>query len=113
MLRAFNSPTFQSLRFVQILASVDRRNPQWDTARAQSFLEMIVDLKHHVLARIREVLQYSPVACRAGTGFTVLSFQIGYFPLLQVTNISPSFTTSLTRNPVLWLRPHPQNQSPS
>ncbi|KAK0433784.1 hypothetical protein EV421DRAFT_1718181 [Armillaria borealis] len=73
MLKRFNTPMFQFtipdqvIRFVQILASVDRRNPHW----------------HHVLARIREVLQYSPVSCRAGAGFAVLSFQTGYFPLLQ------------------------------
>ncbi|KAK0443327.1 uncharacterized protein EV420DRAFT_1484981 [Desarmillaria tabescens] len=104
MLRAFNSPTFQFtapdqvIKFVQILASVDRRNSQWDTIRAQSFLEMIVDLKHHVLARIREVLQYSPVACRAGTGFTVLSFQIGYFPLLQFFGSDLVLKTNLHHN---------------
>ncbi len=68
MLKLFNTPTFQFtspdrvIQFVQILASVDRRNPQWvrflhnnsissnqtlsqDTVSAQSFLEMIVDLK--------------------------------------------------------------------
>ncbi|KAK0451445.1 uncharacterized protein EV420DRAFT_1621833 [Desarmillaria tabescens] len=89
MLKIFNSPTFQFtstdrvIQFAQILASVNCRNSQWDTIQAQSFLEMIVDMKHHVLARIREVLQYSPIACRVGTGFTNLSFQIGYFPLLQ------------------------------
>ncbi|KAK0475781.1 hypothetical protein IW261DRAFT_1552397 [Armillaria novae-zelandiae] len=97
MLKSFNTPTFQFtspdrvIQFVQILASVDRRNPQW------SFLEMIVDLKHHVLARIREVLQYAPIACRAGTGFTFLSFQIGYFPLLQVTVVSLPSATYLTK----------------
>ncbi|KAK0199718.1 hypothetical protein DFS33DRAFT_1398406 [Desarmillaria ectypa] len=104
MLKAFNSPTFQFtapdqvIQFVQILASVDRRNSQWDTVRAQSFLEMIVDLKHHVLARIREVLQYSPIACRAGTGFTVLSFQIGYFPLLQFFGSDLILKTNLHHN---------------
>ncbi|KAK0443139.1 uncharacterized protein EV420DRAFT_1649417 [Desarmillaria tabescens] len=104
MLKAFNSPTFQFtapdqvIKFVQILASVDRRNSQWDTVRAQSFLEMIVDLKHHVLARIREVLQYSPIACRAGTGFTVLSFQIGYFPLLQFFGSDLILKTNLHHN---------------
>ncbi|PBK89602.1 hypothetical protein ARMGADRAFT_1033143 [Armillaria gallica] len=113
MLKLFNTPTFQFaspdrvIQFVQILASVDRRNPQWDTVSAQSFLEMIVDLKHHVLARIREVLQYSPIACRAGTGFTVLSFQIGYFPLLQVTVISLPSAPSHSKTTVLWVRPHP------
>ncbi len=152
MFKLFNTPMFQFtgpdrvIQFVQILASVDRRNPQWvrslhntntssnqtlsqDTVSIQSFLGMIVDLKvkfmyffncscsyqaiqHHVLARIREVLQYSPIACRAGTGFTVLSFQIGYFPLLQVTVISLPSTTSHTKITVLWVRPHPQNQSP-
>ncbi len=68
MLKPFNTPTFQFTgpdrvtQFVQILASVDRRNLQWvhslhnanscsnnifsqDTVRAQSFLGMIVDLK--------------------------------------------------------------------
>ncbi|KAK0186426.1 hypothetical protein F5146DRAFT_1161311 [Armillaria mellea] len=104
MLKSFNTPTFQFtspdrvIQFVQILASVDRRNPQWDTVSAQSFLEMMVDLKHNVLARIREVLQYSPIACRAGTGFTVLSFQIGYFPLLQFFGSDLILKTNLHHN---------------
>ncbi|KAG7441498.1 uncharacterized protein BT62DRAFT_908111 [Guyanagaster necrorhizus] len=104
MLKQFNSPDFQFMspdrvvQFVQILASVDRRNSQWDTIRAQSFLEMIVNLKHHVLARIREVLQYSPVSCRAGTGFTTLSFQIGYFPLLQFFGSDLILKTNLHHN---------------
>ncbi|KAK0475711.1 hypothetical protein IW261DRAFT_1422004 [Armillaria novae-zelandiae] len=110
MLKLYDTPTFQFrspdqvIQFVQILANVDRQNPQWDIVRAQSFLAMIVDLKgrdlieinqHRVLARIREVLQYSPVSGRAGTGFTALSFQTEYFPLLQ----SPS---SMKNVNVLW-----------
>ncbi|KAK0451375.1 uncharacterized protein EV420DRAFT_714274 [Desarmillaria tabescens] len=104
ILKRFNYPTFQFTRpdqviqFVQILASVDRRNPQWDTIRAQSFLETIVDLKHHVLARIREVLQYSPVSCHAGTSFTDLSFQIGYLPLLQFFGSDLILKTNLHHN---------------
>ncbi|KAK0440271.1 hypothetical protein EV421DRAFT_1712588 [Armillaria borealis] len=104
MLKPFNTPTFQFsapaqvIQFVQILASVDRRNLQWDTVRAQSFLKMIVDLKHHVLARIREVLQYSSVSCRASTGFTVLSFQLGYFPLLQFFGSDLILKTNLHHN---------------
>ncbi|KAK0211877.1 hypothetical protein IW262DRAFT_1280087 [Armillaria fumosa] len=104
MLKLFNTPTFQFrspdqvIQFVQILASVDRRNPQWDTVRAQSFLAMVVDLKHHVLDRICEVLQYSSVSYRADTDFTALSFQAGYFPLLQFFGSDLLLKTNLHNN---------------
>ncbi|KAK0470915.1 hypothetical protein IW261DRAFT_1586260 [Armillaria novae-zelandiae] len=104
MLKLYDTPTFQFrspdqvVQFVQILASVDRRNPQWDTVRAQSFLAMIVDLKHHVLARIREVLQYSSVSCCADAGFADLSFQTGYFPLLQFFSSDLLLKTNLHSN---------------
>ncbi|KAL0062664.1 hypothetical protein AAF712_010501 [Marasmius tenuissimus] len=71
----------QMVNFAKILASVDRRNSSWNSETAQAFLEMLVQGK--ALDRVRDILGNAQVSHRAGMGFQNLSFQRGYFPVLQ------------------------------
>ncbi|KAK1220258.1 hypothetical protein PQX77_016994 [Marasmius sp. AFHP31] len=71
----------QMVSFAKILASVDRRNSSWNSETAQAFLEILVQGK--ALDRVRDILGNAQVSHRAGMGFQNLSFQRGYFPVLQ------------------------------
>ncbi|KAL4242825.1 hypothetical protein ABKN59_011535 [Abortiporus biennis] len=66
--------------FVNIFASIHDRNRAWNSDNTQSFVDMLV--KGNGLLRIGDVLRFEPVNYRIGSG-GVLSFQRGYFPILQ------------------------------
>ncbi|KZT03360.1 uncharacterized protein LAESUDRAFT_366011 [Laetiporus sulphureus 93-53] len=67
--------------FVRILSSVNDRNKSWNSDSAQAFLDMIVN--GNALLRIGEVLRFQPVSFCIGNNGGVLSFQKGYFPILE------------------------------
>ncbi|GBE80241.1 hypothetical protein SCP_0214510 [Sparassis crispa] len=67
--------------FVRILASVNDRNKSWDSAKAQAFLDMVVN--GNAILRVGEVLRFEPVNHRIGMAGGVLSFQKGYFPIFE------------------------------
>ncbi|KAJ4474239.1 hypothetical protein J3R30DRAFT_649522 [Lentinula aciculospora] len=75
-----NAPSAMA-NFVRILASVDRRNGLWNSDHAQAFLQMII--QGNALNRITDIFKFGSVSSRSGMGFTTLSFQRGYFPILQ------------------------------
>jgi hypothetical protein len=41
-------------------------------------------MKGNALERISDILKFHAVSSQAGTGFATLSFQLGYFPILEV-----------------------------
>ncbi|KAJ3852101.1 hypothetical protein EV368DRAFT_65176, partial [Lentinula lateritia] len=63
------------IKFARILGSVDRRNGLW------AFLQMVIEGK--ALNRITDILQFENISSQSGMGFSTLSFQRGYFPILQ------------------------------
>ncbi|KAJ3886388.1 hypothetical protein GG344DRAFT_69709 [Lentinula edodes] len=63
------------INFARILGSVDRRNGLW------AFLQMVIEGK--ALNRITDILQFENTSSQSGMGFSTLSFQRGYFPILQ------------------------------
>ncbi|KAI0056438.1 hypothetical protein BV25DRAFT_1872764 [Artomyces pyxidatus] len=70
----FNGPPRME-GFSRIFASINDRNKSW------AFLDMIVH--GNALIRVGDVLRFTPVAVDAGTGVTSLSFQRGFFPILE------------------------------
>jgi len=91
----FSNPT-QMLAFARILASINKRNKAWDSDSAQEFLDMVV--RGNALDRISDILNYTNVSSRAGTGFTTLSFQTGYFPILEYVTSDLVLKTTLHHN---------------
>ncbi|KIK63309.1 hypothetical protein GYMLUDRAFT_72036 [Collybiopsis luxurians FD-317 M1] len=77
---SYNAPPAM-IKFARILASIDKRNGLWNTDDAQAFLQTIV--QGNALKRIGDILQFRSVSSRSGMGFMMLSFQCGYFPVLQ------------------------------
>ncbi|KAH9912307.1 uncharacterized protein BXZ73DRAFT_56354 [Epithele typhae] len=78
---AFTSPK-RVQAFVRILASVNDGNKAWNTDSAQELSRVLV--KGNGLRRIEDVLRFSPVTTSVGTpASAALSFQRGYFPLVQ------------------------------
>ncbi|GAV98679.1 protein [Lentinula edodes] len=69
------------IKFARILGSVDRRNGLWNSDHAQAFLQMVIEGK--ALNRITDILQFENISSQSGMGFSTLSFQRGYFPILQ------------------------------
>ncbi|KAI0043384.1 hypothetical protein FA95DRAFT_405685 [Auriscalpium vulgare] len=67
--------------FSRIFASINDRNKSWTSDHAQAFLDTIVH--GNALFRIGDVLRFEPVSSAAGTGFSVLPFQLAYFPLFE------------------------------
>ncbi|KAF5371454.1 hypothetical protein D9757_009973 [Collybiopsis confluens] len=75
-----NAPSAM-IKFARILASIDKRNGLWNTDDAQAFLQTIV--QGNALKRVTDILQSPHVSSRSGMGFSTISFQTGYFPVLQ------------------------------
>ncbi|KAF9649047.1 hypothetical protein BDM02DRAFT_3095370 [Thelephora ganbajun] len=69
-----NKPTDMK-PLISILASVNRRNHFWE------LLDMIIRVGP--LDCIGDILKFPNVSPRAATGFTLLSFQLDYFPVLE------------------------------
>ncbi|KIY53920.1 hypothetical protein FISHEDRAFT_54900 [Fistulina hepatica ATCC 64428] len=68
--------------FARIFASVNPLNKSWTQDAAQvEFLDFVVH--GDALLRIAEILRWDPVDVDAGMSRDILSFQRGYFPLLQ------------------------------
>ncbi|KAI0071801.1 hypothetical protein K474DRAFT_1630013 [Panus rudis PR-1116 ss-1] len=82
--------------FVRILASVNDRNKSWNTEFAQSFLDMTVN--GNALLRICDILIFPSVNSRIGNGRDVLSFQRGYFPILQFLACDLILKTTIRKN---------------
>ncbi|KAH9052824.1 hypothetical protein EDB87DRAFT_1676964 [Lactarius vividus] len=68
--------------FSRILASVNSRNKAWGNA----------------LLRIGDVLRFSPVAVNVGTGSSILSYQKGYFPIIEFLSSDLVLKTTMHKN---------------
>ncbi|KAI9453339.1 hypothetical protein F5148DRAFT_1329332 [Russula earlei] len=76
--------------FSRILASVNSRNRTW------AFLDFIV--RGNALLRIGEVLRFSPVAVNVGAETSTLSYQKGYFPILEFLSSDLVLKTTMHQN---------------
>ncbi|GJJ08042.1 hypothetical protein Clacol_002249 [Clathrus columnatus] len=61
--------------FVKVIASINDRNKAW------AFLDLMV--KGDGIVRIGEVLRFKPISEHIGLTRGALSFQVGYFPILE------------------------------
>ncbi|KAH9052543.1 hypothetical protein EDB87DRAFT_1570453 [Lactarius vividus] len=76
--------------FSRIFASVNSRNEAW------AFLDTIV--RGNALLRIGEVLRFSPVAVNVGAGSSTLSYQKGYFPIIEFLSSDLVLKTTMHQN---------------
>ncbi|KAL1696773.1 hypothetical protein GGG16DRAFT_108222 [Schizophyllum commune] len=81
--------------FIRIFGSVNKRNSHWNTDNAQRFLDTVVN--GDALLLLAQVLQWDPVSCSAST-FRNLSFQKGYFPLLEFFACDLVYKTTVSQN---------------
>ncbi|KAH9014346.1 hypothetical protein EDB85DRAFT_875353 [Lactarius pseudohatsudake] len=82
--------------FSRIFASVNSRNKAWDSNQAQAFLDTIV--RGNALLRIGDVLRFSPVAVNVGAGSSTLSYQKGYFPIIEFLSSDLVLKTTMHQN---------------
>ncbi|KZT65176.1 hypothetical protein DAEQUDRAFT_539533 [Daedalea quercina L-15889] len=82
--------------FVHILASVNDRNKTWNSGNAQAFLDAVVN--GNALLRIGDVLRFDPVETAIGHGRGALSFQKGYFPILEYFASNLVLKTTMHKN---------------
>ncbi|KAH8998206.1 hypothetical protein EDB86DRAFT_3148849 [Lactarius hatsudake] len=82
--------------FSRIFASVNSRNKAWDSNQAQAFLDTIV--RGNALLRIGDVLRFSPVAVNVGAGSSTLSYQKGYFPIIEFLSSDLVLKTTMHKN---------------
>ncbi|TFY82035.1 hypothetical protein EWM64_g1975 [Hericium alpestre] len=83
--------------FTRIFASISGRNQSWDTNSSQAFLDSIVN--GNALLRLGDVLRYSPVATNSGGANRFsLSFQRGYFPVLEYFSSDLILKTTMHHN---------------
>ncbi|TFY64195.1 hypothetical protein EVJ58_g2786 [Rhodofomes roseus] len=82
--------------FVRILASINDRNKAWNSESAQAFLDAVVN--GNALLRIGDVLRFEPVDTAIGHGRGALSFQKGYFPILQYFASNLVLKTTMHKN---------------
>ncbi|KAH9032058.1 AAA domain-containing protein [Lactarius pseudohatsudake] len=76
--------------FSRIFASVNSRNKAW------AFLDTIV--RGNALLRIGDVLRFSPVAVSVGAGSSTLSYQKGYFPIIEFLSSDLVLKTTMHQN---------------
>ncbi|KAF8265013.1 hypothetical protein EI94DRAFT_400563 [Lactarius quietus] len=82
--------------FSRIFASVNSRNAAWNSNQAQALLGTIVG--GNALFRIGDVLRFSPVAVNVGAGSSTLSYQKGYFPIIEFFSSDLVLKTTIHRN---------------
>ncbi|KAF8265012.1 hypothetical protein EI94DRAFT_1737067 [Lactarius quietus] len=82
--------------FSRIFASVNSRNAAWNSNQAQALLDTIVG--GNALFRIGDVLRFSPVAVNVGAGSSTLSYQKGYFPIIEFFSSDLVLKTTMHRN---------------
>ncbi|KAL1734067.1 hypothetical protein EV714DRAFT_203327 [Schizophyllum commune] len=82
--------------FVKIFGSVNKRNPHWNTDYAQRFLDTVVN--GDALLLVAQVLQWDSVSCAATTSGRSLSFQKGYFPLIEFFACDMVYKTTMSQN---------------
>ncbi|KAH8981146.1 hypothetical protein EDB92DRAFT_2055683 [Lactarius akahatsu] len=82
--------------FSRIFASVNSRNKAWNSNQAQAFLDTIV--RGNALLRIGDVLRFSPVAVNVGAGSSTLSYQKGYFPIIEFLSSDLVLKTTMHQN---------------
>ncbi|KAI5895259.1 uncharacterized protein SCHCODRAFT_01088480 [Schizophyllum commune H4-8] len=82
--------------FVKIFGSVNKRNPHWNTDYAQRFLDTVVN--GDALLLVAQVLQWDSVSCAATTSGRNLSFQKGYFPLIEFFACDMVYKTTMSQN---------------
>ncbi|KAH9170424.1 hypothetical protein EDB89DRAFT_2071946 [Lactarius sanguifluus] len=82
--------------FSRIFASVNSRNKAWNSNQAQAFLDTIV--RGNALLRIGDVLRFSPVAVDVGAGSSTLSYQKGYFPIIEFLSSDLVLKTTMHQN---------------
>ncbi|KAH9048669.1 hypothetical protein EDB83DRAFT_2317412 [Lactarius deliciosus] len=82
--------------FSRIFASVNSRNKAWNSNQAQAFLDTIV--RSNALVRIGDVLRFSPVAVNVGAGSSTLSYQKGYFPIIEFLSSDLVLKTTMHQN---------------
>ncbi|CAL1707171.1 unnamed protein product [Somion occarium] len=67
--------------FVSLLSEATSNNATWTSEDGQLLLSAIA--RDNGLTRINDILTWTNVSIRAGSGHAILSFQRGYIPLLQ------------------------------
>ncbi|KAH8998227.1 hypothetical protein EDB86DRAFT_2828512 [Lactarius hatsudake] len=82
--------------FSRIFASVNSRNKAWDSNQTQAFLDTIVH--GNALLRIGDVLRFSPVGVDVGAGSSTLSYQKGYFPIIEFLSSDLVLKTTMHSN---------------
>ncbi|KAI9451304.1 hypothetical protein BJY52DRAFT_119999 [Lactarius psammicola] len=82
--------------FLGYFASVNSRNRAWNSNQAQAFLDTIV--RGNALLRIGDVLRFSPVAVNVGAGSSTLSYQKGYFPIIEFLSSDLVLKTTMHQN---------------
>ncbi|KAH9038181.1 hypothetical protein EDB85DRAFT_526111 [Lactarius pseudohatsudake] len=82
--------------FSRIFASVNSRNRAWNSNQTQAFLDTIVH--GNALLRIGDVLRFSPVAVDVGAGSSTLSYQKGYFPIIEFLSSDLVLKTTMHSN---------------
>ncbi|KAI9445912.1 hypothetical protein H4582DRAFT_1804013 [Lactarius indigo] len=75
--------------FSRIFASVNSRNKAWVSATI---------IRGDALLRIGDVLRFSPVAVNAGVGSSTLSYQKGYFPIIEFLSSDLVLKTTMHTN---------------
>ncbi|KAH9066137.1 hypothetical protein EDB87DRAFT_1732090 [Lactarius vividus] len=80
--------------FSRIFASVNSRNKAWNSNQAQALLDTI----GNALLRIGDVLRFSPVAVNVGAEPSILSYQKGYFPIIEFLSSDLVLKTTMHQN---------------
>ncbi|KAI0092232.1 hypothetical protein BDY19DRAFT_929008 [Irpex rosettiformis] len=80
--------------FINVVASVNDRNKNWNSDTAQSFLDTMV--KGNGVIRIGDILHFESVSIRASPG--ALSFQRGYFPIFEFMSSDIILKTTIHKN---------------
>ncbi|KAI0294246.1 hypothetical protein B0F90DRAFT_1758208 [Multifurca ochricompacta] len=83
--------------FSRIFASINSRNQEWVRAQASlAFLDTVV--RGNALLRIGDVLRFTPIAANTGAMSSTLSYQKGYFPILEFFSSDLVLKTTMHEN---------------
>ncbi|KAI9445926.1 hypothetical protein H4582DRAFT_1805091 [Lactarius indigo] len=81
--------------FSRIFASVNSRNKAWVSVTLIGLCYVLIG---NALLRIGDVLRFSPVAVNVGVGSSTLSYQKGYFPIIEFLSSDLVLKTTMHQN---------------
>ncbi|KDQ62856.1 hypothetical protein JAAARDRAFT_202408 [Jaapia argillacea MUCL 33604] len=84
--------------FARALGSVNAYNKSWNSETAQDLLTTIVKPEGNGLVRIAEILRFENVSFVVGVRTDALSFQRGYFPVLEFLSTDLILKSTLHHN---------------